>query len=119
MGATGRVTTGPGNPTKNLDFAHGYLTGHHRLQHGSPPARWPAGTGLHLDGQGGARWSRYGRCGCGSQGKVNCPALASLPLLPVLRRRWDTVDGDGLRINGHLAGRHFHGSLARGRRIGD
>ena len=29
MGATGRVTTSPDNPTKRLDFEHGYLTGHY------------------------------------------------------------------------------------------
>ena len=78
MGATGRVTTGLEIPQKRLDFAHGYLTGHHRLQHGSSPARWPAGTGVHADGQGGARWSRHGRCGCGSQGKVNCPGFPAV-----------------------------------------
>ena len=44
-------------------------------------------------------------------------ALASLPLLPVLRRRWDAVDVDVLRINDHLAGSHFHVCLARCRRV--
>ena len=61
-----------------------------------------------------------GMVGVGAEARATVAlALASLPLLPVPRLRWDTVDVDGLPINGHLAGRHFHGSLARGRRIGD